>query len=646
MFGLGLTTGTDTLNDVLGYNSDNYGAFAANPQGFTNVAAGTVPNMDESAIPGYSAPQATMASAPIADYNSIVGAFKSDTMDQAIHDSALTLNSQPPSEGAMAAHGRAGMLEAAAQAIKDQESFGGRYGITHPPSKKGDNAYGAYGVMDFNIPNWTEKYTGTRMTPAQFAQNPKAQDAVFKGEFGRLADRYGPVGAAQAWFGGPGAVGLTGRIDPSNGMSIGGYGNAFADRLNDYMANGVPSRAGATGTVEGAPTPPSAPARDWVGDTAPSPYGFSSREMGSLDPAPDTFRAEAPPGDYGDFANKDFRQEAPSHAIGDTGFDVAGLYGDREYGTKNLGPDQRYDMANDYSVYDNYNTEHGRKDFSAVAAGQAPAAPAGYHAGLEDDGSIPASRSPAMDAFNNLITTHREQTGINYATNRALAANPDFDAMAARLNQEMNPQPAAPVAAMTPPAAAPPPGQPRSLFSEMPDLPPVQDVPAPPAVAQAQNQYAPQAPQPQAPQAPQQVTQAIQPTAPVAPGTPVSRGAPATGTPYVGERKDVPYAGKALELGGNALFGMVAGPFGMVNSLSGLLGGPTVGKGLAGIYNASDAHLRGPYGADTSYEPGSYAANQPAPVSQELAEEDSGVSKVTPLAFDHSMFYGSKMPYG
>lgn len=92
-------------------------------------------------------------------------------------------------------------LAKAANAITSIES-GGRYDAIGPETKTGDRAYGRYQVMGANIPSWTKQYLGQSMTPEQFAASPEAQDAVFKGEFGRLTQKYGPEGAARAWFAG------------------------------------------------------------------------------------------------------------------------------------------------------------------------------------------------------------------------------------------------------------------------------------------------------------------------------------------------------------------------------------------------------------------------------------------------------------
>ena len=66
----------------------------------------------------------------------------------------------------------------------------------------GDRAYGRYQVMGNNIPSWTQKYYGKRLTPQQYLNNPAAQDAVVRGMLKSYYDRYGPEGAAAMWFSG------------------------------------------------------------------------------------------------------------------------------------------------------------------------------------------------------------------------------------------------------------------------------------------------------------------------------------------------------------------------------------------------------------------------------------------------------------
>ena len=122
-----------------------------------------------------------------------------------------------------------GDLGGAANAIAGIES-GGRYDALGPVTKTGDRAYGKYQVMGSNIPVWTERYLGRRMTPEEFLASPEAQEAVFQGEFGRLVAKYGPEGAARAWFAGEGGMNDPNRRDIL-GTSVADYSRKFTTAL-------------------------------------------------------------------------------------------------------------------------------------------------------------------------------------------------------------------------------------------------------------------------------------------------------------------------------------------------------------------------------------------------------------------------------
>jgi hypothetical protein len=77
----------------------------------------------------------------------------------------------------------------------------GNYRAVGPQTKYG-RAIGRYQVLASNVPEWSEKYFGERLTPTEFLNNPAAQDAVYRGKFGEYVQKYGPEGAARAWFAG------------------------------------------------------------------------------------------------------------------------------------------------------------------------------------------------------------------------------------------------------------------------------------------------------------------------------------------------------------------------------------------------------------------------------------------------------------
>jgi hypothetical protein len=111
------------------------------------------------------------------------------------------------------------------RAIAGIES-GGRYDLLGPVTKTGDRAYGKYQVMGANIPEWTQAALGTSMTPEQFLADEKAQDAVFNHRFGQYVDKYGPTGAAKAWFAGEGGMNNPNATDQL-GTSVDDYARRF-----------------------------------------------------------------------------------------------------------------------------------------------------------------------------------------------------------------------------------------------------------------------------------------------------------------------------------------------------------------------------------------------------------------------------------
>jgi hypothetical protein len=112
-----------------------------------------------------------------------------------------------------------------ASAISNIES-GGNYNATGPATKSGDRAYGKYQIMGANIPTWTKEVFGQSMTPDQFLASPAAQDAVFNSKFGTYVDKYGPTGAAKAWFAGEKGMSNPNATDQL-GTSVDDYARRF-----------------------------------------------------------------------------------------------------------------------------------------------------------------------------------------------------------------------------------------------------------------------------------------------------------------------------------------------------------------------------------------------------------------------------------
>jgi hypothetical protein len=107
-------------------------------------------------------------------------------------------------------------------------SFAGNYNAIGPVTRSGDQAYGRYQVMGANIPSWTEKHYGQRLTPQQYLANQQAQDSVFDGEFGSYVSKYGEGPAATKWF--TGSPVAKGRADV-NGMTDNRYSAQFTSNM-------------------------------------------------------------------------------------------------------------------------------------------------------------------------------------------------------------------------------------------------------------------------------------------------------------------------------------------------------------------------------------------------------------------------------
>lgn len=154
-------------------------------------------------------------------------------------------------------------------AISSIES-GGNYGSVGPTSGSMGRALGKYQVMEANVGPWSQEAIGRAVSPEEFLKSPEIQDAVFNKKFGGYVQQYGPAGAAQAWFAGPGGVGKMDRKD-SLGTSVA----AYTDKFNNALGANPP-----------------APAEQAIQTQAPT-------QVASLDPAagvpPQQQQASAPP---------------------------------------------------------------------------------------------------------------------------------------------------------------------------------------------------------------------------------------------------------------------------------------------------------------------------------------------------------------
>lgn len=125
-----------------------------------------------------------------------------------------------------------------ANAISSLESGGNYHSLGPVIPKSGDRAYGKYQVMGANIGPWTKEVLGQEMTPQEFLKNSRAQDLVFNSKFGAYRDKYGPEGAARAWFAGEG-----GMNNPNARDVLGTTVASYAQKFNNARGGGAPSAA-------------------------------------------------------------------------------------------------------------------------------------------------------------------------------------------------------------------------------------------------------------------------------------------------------------------------------------------------------------------------------------------------------------------
>lgn len=131
-------------------------------------------------------------------------------------------------------------------AIAEQES-GGRYNAVGV-WVRGDRAYGKYQVMGANIPSWTKKHYGKSLTPQQFLNNPKAQEAVARGTLQSYFNKYGARGAASAWYSGNPNLHMS-TSSQSGGPSIKGYVDSVLAKAAKYPTGGGTSNFPTGSTV-------------------------------------------------------------------------------------------------------------------------------------------------------------------------------------------------------------------------------------------------------------------------------------------------------------------------------------------------------------------------------------------------------------
>ena len=98
----------------------------------------------------------------------------------------------------------------------------------------GEKAIGAYGVMPSNVPEFTKKYGGKKLTIEEFKNNPKMQDKVAKQFFLQNFKKYGNLDdVVSLWFTGDPLDEAVSR-DASDGfIDVKGYRKRFSNFYNE-----------------------------------------------------------------------------------------------------------------------------------------------------------------------------------------------------------------------------------------------------------------------------------------------------------------------------------------------------------------------------------------------------------------------------
>jgi len=154
----------------------------------------------------------------------------------------------------------------------------------------GDKAYGLYQVMGKNVPDWTEKALGRRMTPEEFLNDTEAQHATYNKIAGDNLRRYGNIpDAVSVWASGRPLSGNTTR-DLVSGVPTSGYVSNFMKRMGDGGLAGAidPDMPAARANPAGGfviPNPPEAWTQKGLGerlmDTEGAPRSLIERVIGS-----------------------------------------------------------------------------------------------------------------------------------------------------------------------------------------------------------------------------------------------------------------------------------------------------------------------------------------------------------------------------
>jgi flagellin-like hook-associated protein FlgL len=150
--------------------------------------------------------------------------------------------------------------------ISAQES-GGNYAAVN----RGSGALGKYQVMPSNVAGWSRQVLGYSITPSQFLHSPQLQEKIVSGILHGYFNKWGPRGAAAAWYAGPGNH----NLDQSTRSQYGG------PSIKGYV-DSVMNHAGASsGDVSSYSSDATASAAKMSKGEIAESYGFSEAFLDS-----------------------------------------------------------------------------------------------------------------------------------------------------------------------------------------------------------------------------------------------------------------------------------------------------------------------------------------------------------------------------
>ncbi len=255
---------SNMVSALVGGNLD-YQA-AQKEQGGRNAAA----EQQQTLIPGSHYPKAPVGTNPEMPKPSFSEGPSSGGVKKAEGDTDATVTSVAPDD----------VMSRASKATASIESGSpkGNYRELGPIiPKTGDRAYGKYQVMGANLPEWSSKYLGRTLTPEQFLADPQAQEDLYKAKFGEYIQKYGPEGAAKAWF-----AGEKGMKNPNAkdilGTTVQGYGQRFMKAYgpDDASVKAAPAVQAMSAALRGDASDAGGPGTEVAaagGKIAPPPAG-------------------------------------------------------------------------------------------------------------------------------------------------------------------------------------------------------------------------------------------------------------------------------------------------------------------------------------------------------------------------------------